>query len=112
MKNQNDLIFSIVAVVIGLGFALGFFFTKREPPQPQPPTTVPTQKVALPDPAPTMTNALSGGSNQAGGYGGFPGGGPSMGGGRPGVGMPGAPGGSMGGGPMGGKPRPGASAGS
>lgn len=102
MKNQNDLIFSIVAGVIGVGFALGFFFTKREPIQPTPPTTVPTQLVALPNPEPAMANALSGGTNNAaGGFGGGAAGGRGMGGmggGRPGVGMPGAPGGSGGGG--------------
>lgn len=111
MKNQNDLIFSIVAGVIGIGCALGFFFTKREPVQPTPPTTVVVTDVALPTPAPAMANGLSGGSGAAGGFpgGGFPGGG--MRGGPPsGLGAPGGPSGAMGGGGMpGGRPRPGVS---
>ncbi|MGV3618670.1 MAG: hypothetical protein ACO1SV_25385 [Fimbriimonas sp.] len=104
MKNQNDLIFSIVAAVIGIGFAAGFYFTKREPIAPPAPQTVPTAAVALPAPEPARSNGLSGGGNAAGG---FPGGGRGPGGGgmMPGgpsgpSGMPGMPGRPGGGGGM------------
>ena len=103
MKNQNDLIFSIVAGVIGIGFALGFFFTKREPVAPASPQSVITTPVALPAVEPVRANGLGGGSSQ--GMGGFGGGFPGAGGrgGPPaGFGGPGGPPG--GGGPMRGRP--------
>lgn len=102
MKNQNDLIISIVAAVLGIGFSIAFFFMKRVPVTPTPPQQVVTTKLALPAADPVMANGLSGGGNAAGGMGG-PGGMP---GGIPGMGPMGRPGG-MGGPGMGPMGRPG-----
>lgn len=96
MKNQNDLIFSIVGAVIGIGFAVGFFFTKREPVSPAAPETVVTTLVALPKVTVAKTNGLAGGGPAGGGGGSFGppggfggGGGFSGGGGFPGPSGPG-----------------------
>lgn len=96
MKSQNDLILAIVSAVIGIGCAVAFFFTKREPVAPPAPTTVTLTPVETPKVEPSMTNALSGGGTAAGGFGGF--------GGRAGgpPGMMGAPMGGGGGGRIGG----------
>lgn len=63
MKNQNDLIFSIVAIVIMLiviGVAWG---TKTDPVQPTPPQAVNTAKPQLPGGVePVMANALPNGA--------------------------------------------------
>jgi len=72
MKNQNDLIFSIVAAVIGLGIAIACFFMKGEPVAPPAPQTVVTTTSSLTFPAvePTMANGLPGGGSSMGGMGG------------------------------------------
>lgn len=108
MKNQNDLIFSIAFIVVGLGASAAFFFTQRTPYAPQAPQSVVTTDVPLPKVDPVMVDANAGGSGAGGGMGGRGGGG--MGGGMatsfggP-MGMGGPPGGGMGrrgGGPPGG----------
>jgi len=85
MKNQNDLIVSIVAGVFALGFVAGFYFTARKPVEPQPAPKVETSAVKLPDTTVVYTNGLSGGGTAAGGVFGGPGGPPS------GFGGPGGP---------------------
>ncbi|HSI73852.1 MAG TPA: hypothetical protein VK934_11815 [Fimbriimonas sp.] len=104
--NQNDLIVSIVAVVLGLGFSAAFFFLQRKPISVAAPQSVVTSAPELPTGSVTMANALPGASAAAGGGGGF--GGPSgpagfsSGPSGPSMGMSGGPGAS------GGKNRPGA----
>ncbi len=93
MKNQNDLIITIVAIVIALGVSATFFFTKREPVKPADPTPVPTATAALQPGKVVSVAGLPGG-----GTGGPTGGGMAGAGGMrkvmPGAaGMPGAPGG-------------------
>ena len=85
MKNQNDLIVSIVAGVFALGFVAGFYFTARKPVEPQPAPKVETSAVKLPDTTVVYTNGLSGGGTAAAGGFGGPGGPPS------GFGGPGGP---------------------
>lgn len=75
MKNQNDLIFSIVAIVILLivvGVAWG---TKTDPVQPTPPAAVNLAKPALPTGVvPVMADALpakTAGNGQGGTFGGM-----------------------------------------
>ena len=101
MKSQNDLIFSIVAAVLGIGFSVAFFFMKREPVAPAAPSQVVTTALTLPTADPVMGNSLPGGSG-SGGFGGMGGGfGGGMGGGKAPMGM-----GGMGGPPgMGGGKR-------
>jgi hypothetical protein len=91
--SQNDLIFSIVAIVLAIGATVTFFFTKREPIAPQAPTAVVTTDPALPPSGVQFANSLPTGGNQAGGMGGPMGGGGPMGAGG---------GGRVGGPPMGG----------
>jgi hypothetical protein len=88
MKNQNDLIFSIVAVVVLLIVAGVTFFTKPVPVQPAPPEAVNTSKPEKPsavatvfvDALPTSSNSTGGGGAAGGmmappgGNGGAPGG--------------------------------------
>lgn len=112
MKNQNDLIISIVAVVLALIISSVLFFTKREPVQPAAPTAVVLTPPALPEGSVTMANALPGaGAGGAGGRMGGPGGppmgmgGPGGGGFRP-AGFSGAGGGAPAGGPPSGGFRP------
>jgi hypothetical protein len=97
--NQNDLIFSIVFLVLGLGFMIAFWFMKPVPPSLPEPTPVNLAPPALPASNVAYANSLPGGSAQSG-----PGGGGGF--GAPGGGMP--PGmmgpGSRGGAPGGGKP--------
>ncbi|MEZ0327877.1 MAG: hypothetical protein ACAH95_18430 [Fimbriimonas sp.] len=90
--NQNDLIISIVAVVLGLGFSAAFFFMQRKPIPPQNPTTVNISPPALPAGNVVMANALPGGGSTpgGGGGGGFGGGARGGGGGRPGGQMSGS----------------------
>jgi translation initiation factor IF-2 len=96
MKNQNDLIVSIVAGVFALGFVAGFYFTARKPVEPTPSPKVETSPVKLPDTTVVYTNGLSGGGTAAGGGFGGPGGPPG------GFGGPGGPpAGFRGGGPGG-----------
>lgn len=96
MKNQNDLIGLIVAIVVGLGGILTFFFMKPTPPTVAAPTAVSVADAKLSEGSVTYTAALPGGSSggmgggMAGGFGG-----PAMGGSRGGPGGP--PPGVMGG---------------
>jgi hypothetical protein len=89
MKNQNDLIVIGVSVLLSIGFALFFFFTKREPVTPAAPTEVITSAPIYPtNTQPSMAASLPGG-----------------GGGAPAGGMMGGMGGGMMGGRMGGGPK-------
>ncbi|MBC8063586.1 MAG: hypothetical protein H7Y17_02050 [Chlorobia bacterium] len=96
MKNQNDLIISIVAIVLALIIAGVCFGTKREPIAPAAPEAVNLAPPALPQGDVVMANSLPGGGG--GGEGGPAGG---FGGGRGGPGGPGGPAG-LGGPPTGG----------
>ncbi|HJP82296.1 MAG TPA: hypothetical protein VJ835_02220 [Fimbriimonadaceae bacterium] len=91
MKNQNDLIISIVAIVLALiimGVCIG---TKREPIAPAAPEKVNLVAPALPQGDVVMANAL-GSTSSSGGTGGpsASGGGAINKGGRPGVSTPSA----------------------
>lgn len=98
MKNQNDLIGLIVAIVVGLGGILTFYFMKPTPPTVAAPAAVSTADAKLAPGAVTFVAALPGGStNTMGGGSGFGGraaGGPPMGFGGRGPGGP--PAGMMG----------------
>ena len=102
-KNQNDLIFSIVFVVLGL-IAVGVAYaTKPEVPGIAAPPVIVTKDAELPATAVVYGNALPGGSASGAGGGmsrGGPGGPPGRGGPPSGYGGPGGPGGR--GGPPGG----------
>jgi hypothetical protein len=91
MKNQNDIIFSVVAfVVLGIVFLVSFF-TKREPqliPLPEP---IDQKMPAMPASDVVTADALPGGQNNGGGMGG-----PGMPGGPGPGGYPGAPAGPRG----------------
>lgn len=78
MKNQNDLIISIVAIVLALIIAGVCFGTKREPATIAAPEKVVLTPPVLPQGDVVMTNALPGGGSTSGG--GAVGGGGSMGG--------------------------------
>jgi len=85
---QNDLIISIVAIVLALIIAGVCWGTKREPATIAPPEVVNLGKLEAPQAEPVMANSLSGGS-----------GGNTGGGGRGGFGAPaglGGPGGPVG----------------
>jgi hypothetical protein len=85
MKNQNDLIGLIVAIVVGLGGISTFaFFMKPTVPAVTAPAPVNTTEAALPQGSVTYVTALPGGGGGTGGGGGF--GAPA--GGRPGGGSP------------------------
>lgn len=91
MKNQNDLIISIVAIVLALIIAGVCIGTKREPNTIPPPEKVNLTAPALPQGDVVMANALPGGSGSGAGGGNPMGGmGAPMGGGRP-MGMGGGP---------------------
>ncbi len=90
MKNQNDLIISIVAIVLALIIAGVCIGTKREPATIAPPEKVILTPPTLPQGDVVMVNALPGGGSGSGT-------GAPMGGGRP----MGAPGPMGGGRPMG-----------
>jgi hypothetical protein len=92
MRNQNDLIISIVAAVLGIGVSLAFFFMKPDPKQPAAPSAVVTAALAYPAAAPVMANGLPSGGGGGGGMGGGGGFGP------PGMGGMGGMGRGMGGG--------------
>jgi hypothetical protein len=80
MKNQNDMIFSIVAVVVAL-IVLGICWgTKRDPQAPAAPEKVITSDPALPGGDVVMANALPGAGSNTG----VDGGGATGGAGRPG----------------------------
>lgn len=97
MKNQNDLIISIVAIVLALIIAGVCFGTKREPIAPAAPETVNLAPATLPQGDVVMASSLPGaGSTGAGSQGS----GPAMAGmaGPSGGGKPKFSGASMGGG--------------
>jgi hypothetical protein len=108
MKNQNDLIISIVAIVLALIIAGVCFGTKREPVAPPAPEKVNLTPAQLPQGDLVWANALPGGSGGGGAAGGPSGapagfGGPGRGGrgGGPAMAGPssmGAPGGAAKGG--------------
>lgn len=61
MKNQNDLIVAGAVILVCIGVSLAFFFQKREPVAPAPPTPIVT-KDAEPVPANVQyANELPGG---------------------------------------------------
>ena len=83
MKNQNDMIISIVSVVLALIVAGVLFATQPEPPAPVPVAQITTAKAELPQGDVVMANSLPGAAQGGGGGGGAGGGGGlSMGGGR------------------------------
>lgn len=86
MKNQNDMIISVVAIVLGLiGFCIGFF-TKRQVVSPPAPTQVVVTPPQLQGAEVKLSNSLpSAGSGQANPFGASGGGGGAAGGGRPGA---------------------------
>ncbi len=73
MKNQNDLIVSIVSLVIGLIFAIVFYATEPQVVKPADPTAVDTAPPKLPAGDVVFANSLPGASSAA------PGGGMGMG---------------------------------
>jgi len=76
VKNQNDLIISIVSVVLALIIAGICFGTKRKPVAPAAPEVVVVTKPQLPTSDVKMANGLPGASqNTPGGFGGARGGG-------------------------------------
>lgn len=75
MKNQNDLIISIVCGVLALGAAITFYFTKEVPVAPASPQVVPTGRAQLQPGAVVFADSLPGGGGQSGGGGGGFGGG-------------------------------------
>jgi hypothetical protein len=83
LKNQNDLIFSIVSVVLAAIIIAVFAFTKPEPKTAPSAEVVNTGELALPGADVKWANALPGGNQQSGGgAAGAPGGGggPNLGG--------------------------------
>ncbi len=87
MKNQNDLIMRIVAVVLALIACGIIIYNQPQPVQPADPEVVPTVKLELPAGTVVKTKGLPGGDNQTSG-----GSAPS------GLGAPAAPSGRGGGG--------------
>jgi hypothetical protein len=71
LKNQNDLIVAGAVILVCIGVSLAFFFQKREPAAPAPPTAIVTAD-AQPIPANVQyANELpGGGASPAGGAGG------------------------------------------
>lgn len=67
MKSQNDMIFSIVAIVLALIFGAVFYFTKREPVKPADPEVVPLAKPQFSPGTVVMANSLPGASSSPGG---------------------------------------------
>lgn len=75
MKNQTDLIISIVSGVIAVGLGIAMFATQRQPATPEAAPTVELGAVPLPkaETMVTYSNSLSGGGT-AGGRGAMAGG--------------------------------------
>ncbi|HVT10842.1 MAG TPA: hypothetical protein VHE55_01135 [Fimbriimonadaceae bacterium] len=68
MKNQNDLIVLIVALVVVIGAFCGTFFTMPQVPKPTPPEPVNTSTPQAPTGVePVMASSLAGGGSGAGG---------------------------------------------
>ncbi len=63
MKNQNDLIISIVAAVVALGCAAAFFFGAPKPIELPAPAAVPTAPVAVAEGSVVYADSLPGGSS-------------------------------------------------
>lgn len=94
MKNQNDLIISIVAAVVALGCAAAFFFGAPKPIELPAPAAVPTAPVAVAEGSVVYADSLPGGSSngQPGAAGGAAAGGAAAAGagpGRPSLGVAG-----------------------
>lgn len=70
MKSQNDLIISIVSVVLAIIIATTFFFTKREVVKPADPQPIVTADAKFTPGVVEMKNALPGASGSQGGPGG------------------------------------------
>ena len=69
MKNQNDLIVAGAVILVCIGVSLAFFFQRREPVAPAPPTQIVTAD-AQPVPANVQfANELPGGGPSAAGGG-------------------------------------------
>ncbi len=79
MKSQNDMIFSIVAIVLALIFGAVFYFTKREPVKPADPQQVPLSKPEFQPGTVVMGNSLPGASSSRSGGGSSSTGGAAMG---------------------------------
>ena len=111
MRDQTNIIVTVVAVLLGIIGVTTLWFTKPEPQPVLPIEPVPLAAAKLPEAeplvvrAPALPNAGSGGASQ-----GAPSGFGGLGGGRSGFGAPGGPGGP--GIPGGGKPRRGPQSGS
>jgi len=75
MKNQNDLIISIVCGVLAIGGITALYFTKRVPETPSAVSKANVTAPVLPASSTKMTNGLAGGGTAAGGFAGFGGGG-------------------------------------
>lgn len=84
MKNQNDLIISIVCGVLAIGGITTLYFTKREPQTPSAVTKANVTTPVIPAGSTKMTNGLAGGGAAGGGgvaaFGGGAGGGGRRGG--------------------------------
>lgn len=93
MKNQNDLIMRIVAVVLALIACGIIIYNQPQPFQPQDPEKVPAVKLELPAGTVVRTKGLPGGDNSSSG-GAAPSAAPSVGGGG---GQGAAPGSGIGG---------------
>lgn len=103
MKNQNDLIFSGVAVLFGVILVIVFWTTAPQVSKPADPATVDTSTPKLPSGDVQYADALPGATNTAGGGSGMGGMmgrmGGRMGGGARAGGAPGGGGGRTPGGP-------------
>jgi len=71
MKNQNDLIFTIVAIIVAIGALAGTYFTKPDPETFAPPAKVVTTDPQYPAGSVTYAPSLPGSGNQGGGGGGM-----------------------------------------
>jgi hypothetical protein len=96
MKNQNDLIFSIVAIIVFLIIGGVAYGTKKDPVAPPVPEAVNTATPKMPEGQVVMANALPSGSNNQNAGGGTPmGGGRGAGGMNPSLGRASSAGGGM-----------------
>jgi hypothetical protein len=87
MKNQNDLIISVAAAVVGIIAIVLIAVTQPQTSAPAAPTAVDVSTPKLPAGSVVYANGLGGGGNGGGGMGGMMGGMPGgMMGGMPGMG--------------------------
>jgi len=70
LKNQNDLIISVVSLVLAAIIITVFYFTKADPKMAPTAEVVNTGPLAMPAADVKMANALPGGSSQGSGGGG------------------------------------------